>query len=134
MKCIKCGCVDENCGQCVAAQGEPCHWVADGKCSRCFDEDGKEKAVAESRSKDLGLFSSMPPFWGNYNCTYTTSTGSDIKTSLPVLMEIMKSIPEKPTILTMSIEFTEAAMLPPNTILLSSDIANALEQAMNSVG
>ncbi len=43
MKCTKCGCTDENCSQCVAAQGKPCHWVADGKCSRCFDEDGKEK-------------------------------------------------------------------------------------------
>ncbi len=43
MKCIKCGCTDEDCGQCVAAQGEPCHWVADGKCSRCFDDDGNAK-------------------------------------------------------------------------------------------
>ena len=24
MKCIKCGCVDEDCSQCVAAQGHPC--------------------------------------------------------------------------------------------------------------
>ncbi len=43
MKCIKCGCTDENCSQCVAAQGEPCHWVAPDKCSRCFDEDGNER-------------------------------------------------------------------------------------------
>ncbi len=42
MECIKCGCTDENCSQCVESQGEPCHWVAPDKCSRCFDEDGNE--------------------------------------------------------------------------------------------
>lgn len=41
--CINCGCVDENCSQCIEAQNEPCHWVENGKCSRCFDADGKLK-------------------------------------------------------------------------------------------
>jgi len=34
-KCIICGCTDENCEQCIAAQGFPCHWVVDDLCSRC---------------------------------------------------------------------------------------------------
>ena len=123
MECIKCGCTDNDCGQCVAAQGHPCHWVAEGKCSRCFDKDGNAR----------GTFL-LPPFTGSCNCTYTTSSGSDIKTSIPALMELMESIPTPPTIMTMSIEFRKAAMLPPNTILLSSDIADALEEAINSPG
>lgn len=41
--CIKCGCTDEDCSQCIEATGEACHWVGPGKCSRCFDEDGKLK-------------------------------------------------------------------------------------------
>lgn len=72
----------------------------------------------------------VPPFLGSYNCTYTTSSGADIRTSVPVLLELMKSIPAVPKILTMGIEFRKAALLPPNTILISEDIAQALEVAM----
>lgn len=43
LHCIECGCTDENCSQCIEAQDEPCHWVENGKCSRCFDESGKLK-------------------------------------------------------------------------------------------
>jgi hypothetical protein len=37
-KCIVCGCTDSNCSECVAVQGEPCHWVVPGVCSRCASE------------------------------------------------------------------------------------------------
>lgn len=43
MECIGCGCTDDDCRQCVEAQREPCHWVSDGKCSRCFSPDGLPK-------------------------------------------------------------------------------------------
>ena len=34
-RCRVCGCTDNNCKQCVEAQGFPCHWVGDDLCSRC---------------------------------------------------------------------------------------------------
>jgi len=43
MICIKCGCRDDDCRACVEAQGHPCYWVDDGKCSRCFDDDGSQR-------------------------------------------------------------------------------------------
>ena len=49
MTCIKCGCTDDNCNQCVEAQGHPCYWVKPGKCSRCFDVDGREKKTRKPR-------------------------------------------------------------------------------------
>ncbi len=42
--CEKCGCTENDCSECIAAQNEPCYWVAPGKCSRCFDENGNLKA------------------------------------------------------------------------------------------
>lgn len=38
--CRVCGCTDDDCSQCVEAQGHPCHWVAADLCSRC-QEEGK---------------------------------------------------------------------------------------------
>lgn len=37
-KCRECGCTDNDCSQCIAATGEPCHWVEPDLCSRCKDE------------------------------------------------------------------------------------------------
>lgn len=33
--CRACGCTEDNCEQCIEAQGEPCHWVEADLCSRC---------------------------------------------------------------------------------------------------
>jgi len=33
--CRVCGCTDEDCSACIAATGEPCHWVEEDLCSRC---------------------------------------------------------------------------------------------------
>lgn len=41
--CVNCGCTDDDCQQCIDAQGTPCYWVALGKCSRCFDVNGELK-------------------------------------------------------------------------------------------
>ncbi len=46
-KCINCGCTESDCGQCVAVQGHPCHWVKPSKCSRCFDGNGHLKKGGE---------------------------------------------------------------------------------------
>jgi PRTRC genetic system protein E len=34
-KCRVCGCTDNDCLQCVAKTGEPCHWVEEDLCSAC---------------------------------------------------------------------------------------------------
>ena len=34
-KCRVCGCTDDDCSECIAAQGHPCHWVEEDLCSRC---------------------------------------------------------------------------------------------------
>jgi hypothetical protein len=33
--CRVCGCTDEDCRQCIAKTGEPCHWVEADLCSAC---------------------------------------------------------------------------------------------------
>lgn len=34
-KCRVCECTDDDCSQCIEAQGHPCAWVEDDLCSRC---------------------------------------------------------------------------------------------------
>lgn len=38
MKCKVCGCTSNNCAQCIAKTGKPCHWIAPNLCSACKDE------------------------------------------------------------------------------------------------
>lgn len=47
--CRVCGCTDDDCTECVKAQGYPCAWVADDLCSRCVVE------LAVRRLEDLAL-------------------------------------------------------------------------------
>ncbi len=77
-----------------------------------------------------GMMKNVEPFFGDYNCTYTADDGRGVKTSIPVLLELMKTIPEKPRILTMDIKVSRGQILPPNTMVISKDIAEALEQAL----
>ncbi len=37
-KCRVCGCTDDDCSQCIEAQGHPCFWVEDNLCNRCEAE------------------------------------------------------------------------------------------------
>lgn len=39
-RCIRCGCTDDDCSECVKALGHPCHWVFPNGCSRCFLPNG----------------------------------------------------------------------------------------------
>lgn len=41
-RCRVCGCTDDDCSQCIAAQGYPCHWIEDDLCSRCASEMDKD--------------------------------------------------------------------------------------------
>ncbi len=59
--CTMCGCTDNNCNQCVAAQGEPCYWVDASHeiCSRCYAEilasDGINTNIQISEVMNLPL-------------------------------------------------------------------------------
>jgi hypothetical protein len=39
MQCVKCGCTDDDCTQCVERTGKPCFWVRDNLCSACAHPD-----------------------------------------------------------------------------------------------
>lgn len=49
--CIQCGCTEQDCAECVEATGQACHWVAPGKCSRCFMEDGSPRNTPKTRKR-----------------------------------------------------------------------------------
>jgi activating signal cointegrator 1 len=34
--CVKCGCTENNCRQCIEKSGSPCHWAAPFLCSSCL--------------------------------------------------------------------------------------------------
>lgn len=68
--------------------------------------------------------------YNDCNCSYTTSSGQNVNVSIAALMEIMKQIPESPKIFSMDISLFTNNLLPKNTIILSKDVADALEEAM----
>lgn len=47
--CRVCGCTDDDCRQCVEAQGEPCYWVESDLCSRCAAEQAEQPQPATKR-------------------------------------------------------------------------------------
>ena len=69
-------------------------------------------------------------FDGLCNGTYTTSNGTNIKIPITALMEIMKQIPEPPKILSMNFQLFANNFLSKNTIIMSKDIADALEEVL----
>jgi len=65
------------------------------------------------------------------NCSYASATtGEQAKVSIAALIKLMKSIPETPRIFIMDIELTRNNLLPKNTIYISSDIAEALDEVL----
>ncbi len=38
-RCRVCGCTDEDCRQCIAKTGHPCHWVEVDLCSACVGQE-----------------------------------------------------------------------------------------------
>lgn len=45
--CRVCGCTDENCADCIAITGEPCHWIRPGFCSACLPMELTRNGVRE---------------------------------------------------------------------------------------
>jgi hypothetical protein len=43
-KCRVCGCTDDDCSQCIEAQGYPCSWAEEDLCTRCEREMREGKA------------------------------------------------------------------------------------------
>jgi len=86
--------------------------------------------IDKTTGMEMGFNPSPVPFVDDCNCTYTTSGDKDIKMSIPALLELMNSIPAKPKILTVGIKVKLHTWLPDNTIFISKDIADALEQAL----
>jgi ParB family transcriptional regulator, chromosome partitioning protein len=48
--CRVCGCTEDDCSECVAATGEPCHWVEPDLCSRCAPDTDHTQAVAATKA------------------------------------------------------------------------------------
>jgi RNA polymerase-binding transcription factor DksA len=44
-KCRVCGCTQNDCRQCIAKTGEPCHWVEDDLCSACVEVPNEEHLI-----------------------------------------------------------------------------------------
>lgn len=44
MKCIVCGCTDDDCSQCIRLTGAPCAWYSLNHCTACY-EVAKTRAV-----------------------------------------------------------------------------------------
>jgi len=75
-KCRVCGCTEEDCTQCVEAQGTPCYWVDIDLCSRCFNEMNKDikekvtitindlKAAVTRLRRDLNQNNKEEFLWG----------------------------------------------------------------------
>ena len=76
----------------------------------------------------------LPPHYDSMcNCSYqvgTTAGGQNVKLSLAALMEVMKSMPEMPRIFVIDIKLVKSSVLSGNTIILSKDVADALEEAI----
>ena len=49
--CRVCGCTDNDCSQCIAITGEPCHWVEADLCSRCAAEATKTQPAKPKRGR-----------------------------------------------------------------------------------
>lgn len=52
--------------------------------------------------------------------------------SLAALTKLMSDIPEEPRIFKMDIKLVSSSRLPKNTIYISSDIAEAIEEALEN--
>ena len=52
-KCRVCGCTDDNCLECIKAQGHPCWWVEDDLCSRCQENPKFDKRKPKGDAKCL---------------------------------------------------------------------------------
>lgn len=64
-------------------------------------------------------------FTGAPSGTYTSNAGTDINITLEALIGVMEKLPDPPSIL--NAEIKPSGLLPKNTIIISRDIADAIE-------
>ena len=69
-------------------------------------------------------------FLDNCNCAYTTGNDKRVAISVTALLKIINELPEPPKLFTIPIEIVKSPLLPENYIILSSSVAEALEQAL----
>ena len=62
---------------------------------------------------------------------YTTNAGDNVKVDIAALFKLMESIPSPPKLYIMDFKLFANNMLPENTIIMSNDIAEALEEAIS---
>lgn len=49
--CRRCGCTEDDCSQCVAKTGKPCHWVEADLCSACVEPAPKRAPKRKAKRK-----------------------------------------------------------------------------------
>ncbi|HVU38076.1 MAG TPA: hypothetical protein VHC95_07055 [Opitutales bacterium] len=55
-RCRVCGCTEDDCRQCIAKTGQPCHWVEPDLCSACVqDPEGDAEEAAEEHGEPIML-------------------------------------------------------------------------------
>jgi len=64
------------------------------------------------------------------NCTYTGTGGQKVKMDIAVLFKLLGDMLETPQLFTMDIDLRTNNYLSKNTIIMSSDVAEALEEAL----
>jgi hypothetical protein len=64
------------------------------------------------------------------NGTYTTNAGDNVKVDIAALLKLMEKIPSPPRLYSMDFKLFASNFLPENTIIMSKDIAEALEEAI----
>ena len=62
----------------------------------------------------------LPDFDSLCNCTYTTTSGKNVKVDIAALFKLMENIPEVPKIYRMDISLFVGPCLPKNSIIMSA--------------
>ena len=93
----------------------------------------KKEIVANAQEPEHKPFKGTSPFNIPFtNCTYTNTEGEEMQLGVDGLLKIMEAIPKPPKILTMNLEVVTHSLVKGNTILISEDIADALDELMKS--
>lgn len=64
------------------------------------------------------------------NCTYTTRSNESVAMDVPTMIKFLQDLPKIPTILTMTIPIIRNNALPKGYVIISSNIADAFDEAI----
>lgn len=78
--CIKCGCTDANCSQCIEKTGDPCFWVdqTEELCSACHATEPISLTSVYDQDGDLVNRYTNITIWGNGTKTTVMLSTSDL--------------------------------------------------------